>query len=262
MMSTRTTPMAFFSFVSLTTGGAAEHRAYNEWHQLDHRPENLALPGVAWGDRWRRSEELRALGAAGASHDDTDYVAMYWFRDPVKESMRAWDQLGADSFEWGRGPLIPGVERRMLAFFKPVKGYAARSALVSPEVLPYRPNRGLWLNVTAQAEPHSAATHARHAFTDRVRMPELVELDGVAGAWTFTFSHGQQHTSLPFAGGTGPEKPGSMRIELLYLDGDVAQTSAAINATEAELASAAPSGDGESLVLRGPVSTIVPWLDW
>jgi hypothetical protein len=262
MMSTSTTPMAFFSFVSLTDGGAAEHRAYNEWHQLDHRPENLALPGVAWGDRWRRGPEHRPLGMSSGEYADTDYVAMYWFRDPVKESMRAWDQLGADSFQWGRGPLIPGVERRMLAFFKPVKGYVSRSALVSPEVIAYRPQRGLWLTVTGQAEPHSAAAHARYAHTDRVRMPALMEVEGVAGAWTFTFSHGQQHTSLPFDGGGATQAPGSMRIELLYLDGDVAETSARILDTESELAPGAPEAEGEQVLMSGPRSTIVPWQDW
>jgi hypothetical protein len=35
----------FFSFVELTD--PSQHRAYNEWHQLDHRPENLLLPGRA-----------------------------------------------------------------------------------------------------------------------------------------------------------------------------------------------------------------------
>jgi hypothetical protein len=33
------------------------HRPYNEWNQLDHRPENLALPGVVFGDRWVRTPE-------------------------------------------------------------------------------------------------------------------------------------------------------------------------------------------------------------
>ncbi len=262
MMSTRSTPMAFFSFVSLTEGGAEAHRAYNEWHALDHRPENLALPGVAWGDRWQRTEALASLGDAAPSHDDTDYVAMYWFRDPVKESMKAWDQLGADSFQWGRGPLIPGVERRMLAFFKPVKGYAAPSSLVSPETIAYRPNRGLFLRVTGEDSPHSAQAHERFAFTDRVRMPALMDVEGVAGAWTFTFSHGQQHTSLPFDGATGDATPGSMRIELLYLDGEVAQTTARIAETEAGLSHRAPSDEGLRTVLRGPVATIIPWQDW
>ena len=40
----------FFSFTEVTD--PAEHRAYNEWHQLDHLPEQFPLPGVVYGQRW------------------------------------------------------------------------------------------------------------------------------------------------------------------------------------------------------------------
>ena len=36
---------------------ADRHLDHNLWHQLDHRPENLLLPGVAWGDRWVQPAE-------------------------------------------------------------------------------------------------------------------------------------------------------------------------------------------------------------
>lgn len=55
--------------------------------------------------------------------------------------------------------MIPGVRRTLLAFFRPVKGYAAASALVSPGVIPYRPNRGLHLTMTRFAEPYGADAH-------------------------------------------------------------------------------------------------------
>ena len=48
--------LAFFSFVSLGDGDPGAHRAYNRWHLYDHRPENLALDGVRWGDRWTAGE--------------------------------------------------------------------------------------------------------------------------------------------------------------------------------------------------------------
>ncbi len=115
--------LAFFSFVQLAD--ASLHGEYNRWHQLDHRPENLALPGVAWGDRWARVREQETSHAADSAFADTDFVAMYWFRDPVEQSVDAWDRLGEASFQWGRGPIIPGVERKLLAFFRPVKGYSA-----------------------------------------------------------------------------------------------------------------------------------------
>lgn len=97
-------PLVFFSFVSLSDACPEDHRRYNEWHQLHHRPENLALPGIAWGDRWARPTDCKEASCGSAEQGDTDYVAMYWFRDPVERSIRECEQLGADSFRWGRGP--------------------------------------------------------------------------------------------------------------------------------------------------------------
>ena len=38
--------VGFFSFTEITD--PAEHRAYNEWHQLDHMPEQLPIPGIVY----------------------------------------------------------------------------------------------------------------------------------------------------------------------------------------------------------------------
>ncbi len=248
--------LAFFSFVQLTD--PLQHRAYNDWHLLDHRPENLALPGVAWGDRWARTTQYKGTGTATAEFTDVDYAAMYWFRSPVAESVDAWDKLGGDSFQWGRGPLIPGVERRLLAFFRPVKGYAATRALVSPDVLPFRPNRGLHLTLTQFAEPTSLDTHALHQWEDRLAIPGLVDVPGVAGAWTFSFSHPQRHASLPFAD-TAERLPNSLRIRLLYLDDDPLETTARINDRLAAIEP--PPAPPGTVLLATPLKTIIPWGD-
>lgn len=248
--------LAFFSFAQLTD--PSFHRSYNEWHQLDHRPENLALDGVAWGDRWRKLDEYGAVTEGDAEFTDANYVAMYWFRPPVDQAVAAWDALGEASFQWGRGPLIPAVKRPLLAFFKPVKGYAAARALVSPEVLPYRPNRGLYVTLTHSAEPHSLDTHASYTREDRELIPALLDVDGVAGAWTFSYSHPQRHSSLPFD--ASPEQsPGSMRIRLVYLEEDPAIVAPKLQQIERELDILAPS---QHIAFAGPVKTIVPWQDW
>ncbi|CEA06967.1 hypothetical protein BN1051_00272 [Arthrobacter saudimassiliensis] len=253
--------LAFFSFVELTD--ESQHGPYNRWHQLDHRPENLALPGVAWGDRWARTRtpEGRAGHAAGP-FAGTDYVAMYWFRSPVEESVAEWDRLGEASYQWGRGPIIPGVQRPLLGFFRPVKGYSSPRALVSPDVLPYRPNRGLHLTLTRYEEPHAPQVHSRFAWEDRELIPGLLATEGVAGAWTFSFSHLQQHSSLPFDG-SEDRQPGSLRIRLLYLDEEVQETGRRIQAVEDALGAAegAPGEPGEVL-FSSTLRTIVPWQDW
>ena len=61
---------AFFSFIELTD--PEQHREYNEWHQLDHRPENLLLPGVAWGDRWARRRDRDPSTSADGELAGTD----------------------------------------------------------------------------------------------------------------------------------------------------------------------------------------------
>lgn len=255
--------LAFFSFVDLADPG--QHRAYNEWHQLDHRPENLALPGVAWGDRWALTDACREQTIVGDErYAGVDYAAMYWFRFPVEESVRAWNELGAASFQWGRGPLIPGVTRRLLAFFRPVKGYVAPHALVGPDVLPLRPNRGLHLTLSRFAEPHGSGTHDQLAWHDRVRLPDLMHVDGVAGAWTFSFERHQQHSAVA-TGTPDADAPGSLRIRLLYLDQDPLEVTARLREHEAALDEAgrgAPRPDAEQVLLSAPVRTIIPWQDW
>ncbi|MCR2813300.1 hypothetical protein NQ166_13610 [Microbacterium sp. zg.Y1090] len=246
--------LAFFSFVSLAD--AEQSGAYNRWHQLDHRPENLALPGVAWGDRWARPSDYVPLTRSSGEFEDVSYVAMYWFRPPVEQSVAEWDALGEASFQWGRGPLIPGVSRPMLAFFRPVKGYAAPRALVAPEILPYRPNRGLHVTVTRFDEPHATGTHEAHRVEDRETVPAILALDGVAGAWTFSYSHPQRHSSLPFDP-TAQEASGSIRIRVVYLEEDPAEMAAHIHRIDDERQS--PVG---RVLLSGPVKTIIPWQDW
>ncbi|WP_375385275.1 hypothetical protein [uncultured Microbacterium sp.] len=248
--------LAFFSLLRITD--PAGHRAYNEWHQLDHRPINLALPGIAWGDRWARPESYAALSRGTGQYALADYLAMYWFRPPVAESVAAWTALGEDSFQWGRGPLIPDVERSLLAFFRPVKGYASPHVLVDQEALPFRPNRGLHVTLTRYQSPHGADTHRAFGHEDRELIPALLRVHGVAGAWTFAFSHPQRHATLPFD--ETPDAPqGSMRIRLLYLDEDPLAVTPEIAAVEEREGPAAP---GAEVLLSTPLKTIIPWQDW
>lgn len=253
-------PLAFFSFVVLQDASTEDHRRYNEWHQLDHRPENLALPGVAWGDRWART---KAHSASIPEYDAVDYVAMYWFREPTHEAVASWNRLAADSFQWGRGPLLPGVHRPLLGFFHPVKGYVAQSALVSPDVLPYRPNRGVHVTLSRFIDPFGYGTHNHHAWEDRTLIPAICDIDGVAGAWTFTFSHHEQDDTLP-EHSQKTDAPGSMRMRLTYIDGDLASTIREVRrrtiAMQASRSAAAVAS--EQTLLDTELKTIVPWLDW
>lgn len=266
---------AFFSFVDLSA--ESSHRAYNEWHQLDHRPENLRLPGVAWGDRWARTAACAEAGEDNsADFAGTDYVAMYWFRPPYDESVAAWTKLGEDSHQWGRGPRLPGVRRPLTAFFTPVKGYVAPRVLVSADTLPFRPNRGLHVSVSRFRDHHGAAAHDHFTWQDRVRIPDLLGVDGVAGAWTFSFLATQRHPTLAF-NDSEDYALGELRIQLLYLDADPVQVSAEIaeherawdaagrgapQLTTQPTTQSTAQSTAEERLLSSPVSTIIPWQDW
>ena len=49
--------VGFFSLVEVTD--PAEHKAYNEWHQFDHLPEQYQIPGIAFGQRFVASPRCR-----------------------------------------------------------------------------------------------------------------------------------------------------------------------------------------------------------
>lgn len=256
-----TYPLAFFSFISLHEPGPDDHRRYNQWHQLDHRPENLALPGVAGGERWRRPADCKEMSAGTSEQSDVDYVAMYWFREPVERSVREWEQLGADSFQWGRGPMIPGVRRTLLAFFRPIKGYSAPSSLVSPEAIPHRPNRGLHLTLTRHPDPLGARTHEEYRLQDQVVIPELLRLPGVAGAWTFALDR-HQDNALGLRSQQASDSAGALRLRVLYLDDDPLDTTMRVRQRIAEMQESATSPSIGETVLDTPLRSITAWVDW
>ena len=85
----------FFSFTEVTD--PAEHRSYNEWHQLDHLPEQFPLPGIVYGQRWVSTPACRA--ARVVSEPDLDpihYVTCYLMAEPIDETLDEFFALGAE----------------------------------------------------------------------------------------------------------------------------------------------------------------------
>src|SRR6185437_10997403 len=163
----------FFSFASVTD--PARHRDYNQWHQLDHRPENLLLDGVRWGERWVRTPDC--IAASQVTDDrlaDVHYVNLYWFATPADRSIVEWQELAERSFQWGRRPEGEWATRPLMGFFSTVKGYAAPRVQVSADALPFRPNLGVVATVTRVADPHGPAAARRFAWHDQVAIPALL----------------------------------------------------------------------------------------
>ena len=73
--------VGFFSFTEITDPSA--HREYNEWHQLDHMPEQFPMAGMAHGTRWVSTPAcMVARAAAPLPYDAVHYVTMYLMTEP------------------------------------------------------------------------------------------------------------------------------------------------------------------------------------
>jgi len=260
-------PFADAAFISLAELAAPEHhRAYNEWHHLDHLPENLALPGVRWGQRWVRTPACRDASLVSDDPFSTfEYLTLYWFRPPVVESIAAWSDLADRSFQWGRRQELAWTIRPYMGFLRPILGYAAPRVDVSPQVLPLRPNRGAYVVATEVTDDAAdrAAVERRNRWYDREGLPALIARDGVAGGWTFNgdetlapavWAQREQRRGAPEGGAT------SLRLTVLFLDGDPHEVASTIGLDDVLAADA----DGrESVRFAGPLETIEAWsYDW
>jgi hypothetical protein len=171
--------LGFFSFTEITDPG--EHHSYNEWHQLDHMPEQYPLAGVAFGQRWVSTPACRAARLVSEPPlDAIHYMTLYLMTEPVDATLREFMQLGRDLHAAGRFHL-----HRRARLSGPFPFRAARAAprvLVSPEAVPYRPNLGISVEVEEIAAGDDPADE------ERIRSAHLGALcaqPGVAGAWWF-----------------------------------------------------------------------------
>ncbi|WP_228818229.1 hypothetical protein [Nocardia elegans] len=136
---------------------------------------------------------------------------------------------------------------------------------MSADALPFRPNRGLHITVSHLPDPHSVQAHEQFRWQDRVRIPDLLDCSGVAGAWTFALHTVQKHPTLPLGESRREYSAGSLRIRLLYLDGDPESVIAEIGERERQWETSgrgAPCPEAEETIFSAPVHTIVPWQDW
>ena len=232
--------IGFFSFTEVTEPGA--HRSYNEWHQLDHLPEQLPVPGIAWGQRWVLSPSCRrARAAAGPLLEPVHYLTMYLMTDPVDHTLESFASLAGELHRAGR--FHEQRRSHLSGPFDVVSAHAAKRVLVSGAAVPYRPNTGVYV-VVEVAGPDD---------DERWRAPvdpdPLLAVDGVAGVWSFA--------ALP---ARGHWKPGRHRVTVCYLDGDpvtVARDMAPL------VADGAIRAEGTEVVLAAPLETIMPWTwDW
>ena len=221
--------LGFFSFTEITD--PREHRSYNEWHQLDHMPEQYPLDGIAYGQRWVSTPACRAARAVSEPPlDSIHYMTLYLMTEPVDRTLREFMQLGRDLHAVGRFHLH---RRAQLSGPFPLRDAAvAPSVLISAEAVPYRPNLGVYVEVEELPDGDDAAGEA---LIRGVHLPALCALPGVAGAWSFADER--------------------RRVTVTWLEApplDMNDRLALIVASRRE------SSTGRT-IFAGPLETITPW---
>jgi len=213
---------------------------YLQWHLLDHLPQQYSVPGVLFGQRWVSTPECRAARAFQAERfEAVNHVVQYLFGAPVAETVDEFFVLRDHLIEIGRFPeRLPGV---LVAGCDLAAAHAAPSALVTSDVVPYRPNRGAYL-IMERAEARGAGV----AWSPE-RVEALLAIEGVAGMWMFT--------------------PGTLRpdefsragfsVAVCYLDEDPVAVAGPIGHVLADRWRDDPVTPG----LAAPFVTVHPW-DW
>ncbi len=227
--------LGFFSFTEITDASA--HRAYNQWHQFDHLPEQYSIDGILFGQRWVASPACQAARVAVSPLlAPCHYMTLYLMRDhgvlpeffDLAQELRAQDRFFASRTSHLSGP------------FEVTGRWAAERVKVSAQVVPYRPGTGVFVWV------------AQVSSSDRARSPGAPEgaalhgCEGVAGAWTFA--------------STDPKDGVDRSITVAFIDGDLASAAADLGNWTRQHA----ADEGPPLVeWAGPLARIDPnsW-DW
>ena len=159
-------PMTSFSLSALTD--PTRHVDYARLYQMDILPGLMALPGVAWAERWARTSDCIASG------DDsglaaTQYADLAFFRAPAEGSIRAYQEAGERLAQRGLRPDLGWAQTLFQAFFVPLKAYVLPRVLIAPEIVPFRPARGLYA-ILSEFRTHDAAAEAAFRWYDESKM--------------------------------------------------------------------------------------------
>lgn len=207
---------------------------YLRWHGLDHRPEQHRLAGLRGSLRLCSTAQCRVARAAGHPElDAVDHIVVYLFDDwsALGPFLTLGQLLGAA----GRMPLrLPRIHTG--AYVLAGKAAAPR-VLAGADVLPWRPARGVYVLVEGAAGPPA----------------ELVDVDGVAGAWWAAAS--DRETPAAFWVTRPTESAADGQVTLLFLDDDPVAVAGRLRLRlEARWASGAAAP-----IWAAPFHTVVPY---
>lgn len=235
---------AFFSFTP--PAPPDDDGSYLRWHLLDHMPEQYRLPGIQLGLRYLADADCRAARlVASGPLADVGHLVTYLVGDPVQETHDDFMALGRELAEQGRFPVRrPSLQVRMPALRR---WHAAPRVLVSAEVVPFRPHRGV---VVVVEEPATEDLSVWEAWLEADHHPALLATPGVAGVWQFASSG---------AWDLHPATQGEpQHTTVIYLDEDPIVTTVALTPRlEDRWRSAAVRP-----LFAGPLRSMIEWEAW
>ena len=189
--------LGFFSFTEVTD--PSRHGAYNEWHLLDHMPEQFSLDGVRFGRRWVCTPECQlARVAVSPLLARCHYMTLYLMRDAgvlpdffaLARRLRDEDRFFADRRAHLSGP------------FEVTGRWASTRVKVSEQVVPFRPAAGVYVVVGPSGLVGPSGPLGPAGALDGAAM---VTREGVAGAWSFA-----------------SDGPPAREVTVAFVDGDLA----------------------------------------
>jgi len=235
---------AFFSITPPAPPG--DDGSYLRWHLLDHMVEQYQLPGIQYALRYIADGEYLDRRIVARGHlENVGNVVNYLVGDPVQQTHDDFMELGPRLAEMGRFPEVrPSLQLRMPAL---LHWYSSPRAQISPEVVPFRPHRGVLVIVEEPAGDDVAAwlqwLHADH-------YPAVLASPGVAGVWMYgTSTTWKVHPSA---------QGDPQYTTVFYLDDDPLATTEAL----APLVEQRWTSDAVRPLFAGPLRTMIEWEAW
>jgi len=234
-------------FFSLTPSAPADDDgSYLRWHLLDHMPEQYQLPGIVHGLRYIADGDYadHRLAAQGPL-EQLGNVVNYLVGDPVEQTFDDFVTLGRELRERGRFPVTrPSLQ---VSGLRLLDWQSSPRALISAEVVPFRPHRGVLLIVeealAARPDQWLQWLHAEH-------YPALLATPGTAGAWTFGSTRAWRAQQ---GWRTEPHY-----ISVVYLDDDPLATTESLAPIVEERWRSGAVRPG----FAGPLRTMISWEAW
>jgi hypothetical protein len=220
--------------------------SYLRWHLLDHMAEQYQLPGIQYALRYIADGAYLDSRIVATGHlEQVGNVVNYLVGDPVQQTHDDFMELGPRLREMGRFPETrPLLQLRMPAL---LRWYAAPKALISAEVVPFRPHRGVVMIVE---EPTGADVSSWLQWLHTDHYPAALATPGIAGAWMY----GSTNTW-----NLQPSTQGEPQYtSVIYLDDDpLAATKALTPLAEERWRSGAVRP-----LFAGPLRTMIDWEAW